>query len=173
MRQLVKMMKDSGKTTFLEVVSLTEQECLNGAKVASDCGFDYLMGTVFYPSVFEYLKAKPIKFLPFCGEVTGHPSVLQGSIQDAVDGARRMESLGVDGFDLLAYRYVGEELTRQLLASINVSLVMAGSIDSFDRLDRVKELNPWAFTIGSAFFDKKFVAGASFKEQVASVLAYL
>ncbi|MHB0913038.1 MAG: hypothetical protein ACYC2Y_06295 [Armatimonadota bacterium] len=175
MRLLVEKMKDSDKTTFLEVVSLTEQECIDGAKVALDCGFDYLMGTVFYPSVFEFLKDKTIKFMPFCGKVSGHPSILDGSVQETIDEAKKMEALGVDGFDLLAYRYIGdaEELTRQLIANINVPLVMAGSIDSFERLSKVKELNPWAFTIGSAFFDKKFVKDAPFKEQLASVLAYI
>ncbi len=175
MKHLVEKMKDNGKTTFLEVVSLTEKECLNGAKIALDCDFDYLMGTIFYPSVFKFLKDKPIKFLPFCGKVNGHPSILDGSIREIVNGAKEMESLGVDGFDLLAYRYVGdaEGLAKQLIGSINVPVVMAGSIDSFERLDKVKKLNPWAFTIGSAFFDKKFVQGASFKEQMASVLAYL
>ena len=175
MVQLVEKMKDNGKATFLEVVSLAEQECLDGSKIALDCGFDYLMGTVFYPSVFEFLKDKPIKFLPFCGKVSGHPSILEGSIQEAIDGAKKMEALGVDGFDLLAYRYVGnaEELAKQLIDNINVPVVMAGSIESFERLDKVKQLNPWAFTIGSAFFDKKFIEGALFKEQIASVLAYL
>ena len=175
MNLLVDKMKEHGKTTFLEVVSLTEQECREGARLALDCGFDYLMGTVFYPSVFEFLKGKPIKFLPFCGRVTGHPSVLEGSIEEAISEAKKMEALGVDGFDLLAYRYVGdaEELTRQLIASIELPLVMAGSIDSFDRLDKVKQLNPWAFTIGSAFFDKKFVGDAPFRDQISSVLAYL
>ena len=154
---------------------MAEQECLDGAKIALDCGFDHLMGTVFYPSVFEFLKDKPIKFLPFCGKVSGHPSILEGSIQEAIDGAKKMEALGVDGFDLLAYRYVGnaEELAKQLIDNINVPVVMAGSIESFERLDKVKQLNPWAFTIGSAFFDKKFIEGALFKEQIASVLAYL
>lgn len=175
MGKLVRKMKDNKKTTFLEVVSLTEQECLDGAKVALDCGFDYLMGTVFYPSVLKLLKGKSIKFLPFCGTVVGHPSILKGSIQEIVDGAKEIEKLGVDGFDLLAYRYVGdaEELAKQIIDNLNVPVVMAGSIDSFKRLGKVKELNPWAFTIGGAFFDKKFVKGAPFRNQMESVLAYL
>jgi hypothetical protein len=175
MGKVVKKMKDNKKTTFLEVVSLTEQECLNGAKVALDCGFDYLMGTVFHPSVLAFLKNKPIKFLPFCGQVVGHPSILKGSIREIVDGAKAMEKLGVNGFDLLAYRYVGdaEELAKQVIDNLNVPVVMAGSIDSFERLQKVIELNPWAFTIGSAFFDNKFIEKASFKAQIKSVLDYL
>ena len=175
MKQLVTTMKAAGKTTFLEIVSLTEQECMNGAKVAVDCGFDYLMGTVFYNAVFEYLKDKAIKFLPFCGKVTGHPSVVEGTIQEAVEDGKKLEQIGVDGFDLLAYRYVGdpEQLAREFIAGVNLPVVLAGSIDSFDRLDTVKGLDPWAFTIGTAFFDKNFVTGASFVAQIQKVLNYL
>jgi len=175
MKQLVEHMKSSGKTTFLEVVSLSEQECMDGARLAVDCGFDYLMGTVFYDSVFRFMKGQPTKFFPFCGKVYGHPSILDGTVEEIVADGRRMAALGVDGFDLLAYRYTGdaEKMTAEFLAQVKVPLVMAGSIASFSRLDAVKRLNPWAFTIGSAFFDKKFVPDASFREQMAAVLKYL
>ena len=38
-------------------------------------------------------------------------------------------------------------------------------------LDEIKKLNPWAFTIGSAFFDKKF--GDDFAEQIDKVCEYI
>ena len=175
MKQLVDRMKESGKTTFLEIVSLTEHECLAGAKVAVDCKFDYLMGTVFYNAVFEFLKDKPIKFLPFCGKVSGHPSIVEGSIEEAIEDGKKMEKIGVDGFDLLAYRYVGdgEQLAREFIQAIELPVVIAGSIGSFARLDTIKELDPWAFTIGSAFFAQKFVPEGSFDKQMEAVLDYL
>ncbi len=175
MKQLVNRMKEAGKTTFLEIVSLTEHECLAGAKVAVDCKFDYLMGTVFYNSVFEFLKDKPIKFLPFCGKVSGHPSIVEGTIEEAIEDGKKMEKIGVDGFDLLAYRYVGdpEELAKEFIEAIKLPVVVAGSINSFARLDKIKELDPWAFTIGSAFFEKKFVPDGSFRKQIETVLGYL
>jgi len=37
----------------------------------------------------------------------------------------------------------------------------------------MKEYNPWGYTIGSAFFDKKFVKDGSFKEQISRVLSYI
>jgi hypothetical protein len=175
MKLLVNRMKDSGKTTFLEIVSLTEHECLAGAKVAVDCKFDYLMGTVFYNSVFEFLKDKPIRFLPFCGKVSGHPSIVEGSIEEAIEDGKKMEKIGVDGFDLLAYRYLGdpEQLAKKFIDAIKLPVVVAGSISSFARLDKIKELTPWAFTIGSAFFEKKFAPGGSFGKQIETVLGYL
>ena len=57
MQPVVKAMKDAGKTTFLEVVSLSEEAGLEGARLAVDLGFDILMGTVFYPSIGEYRQS--------------------------------------------------------------------------------------------------------------------
>ena len=54
MKTLVGSMKDAGKTTFLEVVSLSQEEGLRGAKLAVEMGFDILMGTVFYDSIIDY-----------------------------------------------------------------------------------------------------------------------
>ena len=42
MKQLVDVMKANEKTTFLEVVSYTEEECMRGARLGVECGFDYL-----------------------------------------------------------------------------------------------------------------------------------
>ena len=175
MKQLVRRMKDKGKTTFLEVVSLSEQECLDGARLALDCGFDYLMGTVFHDSVFRLMKGKPTKFFPFAGTVSGHPSILEGAIPEIIADGNRMEALGVDGFDLLAYRYTAdaEALAAAFIRAVRVPVVMAGSIDGFTRLDAVKRLAPWAFTIGRAFFAKKFLPNGSFRDQMARVLEYM
>ena len=101
MKELVTAMKQAGKTMFLEVVSLTEEECLRGARIAVECGFDYLMGTVFFQSVFDYLKSHAKLYLPFCGKVTGHPSVVVGTIEDAIEEGKRLQKLEVTGFDLL------------------------------------------------------------------------
>ncbi len=175
MKRLVERMKQKGKTTFLEVVSLTEAECLDGARLALDCGFDYLMGTVYYDSVFRLMKARPTKFFPFAGKVSGHPSILEGAIPEIVADGRRMQELGVAGFDLLAYRYTAdaEALAEAFVRGVRVPVVLAGSIDGFPRLEVMKRIQPWAFTIGSAFFDQKFVPGGSFREQMAAVLDYL
>ena len=175
MKKLVERMKARGKTTFLEVVTLTERECLDGARLALECGFDYLMGTVYYDSVFSLMQGKATKFFPFAGKVSGHPSILEGAIPEIVADGQRMQTLGVAGFDLLAYRYTAdaEALAAAFIRGVQVPVVLAGSIDGFKRLDAVKRLSPWAFTIGSAFFDQKFVPGGSFREQMASVLEHL
>ncbi len=175
MQALVRRMKERGKTTFLEVVSLSEAECLRGARLALECGFDYLMGTVFYDSVFRLMQGQPTRFYPFAGSVSGHPSILDGSIPGIVEEGRGMAAKGVAGFDLLAYRYTGdaEALAAAFIRGVEVPVVLAGSIDGYPRLEAMKRLSPWAFTIGGAFFEKKFVPGGTFREQIAAVLDYL
>ncbi len=175
LKKLVAAIKDVGKTCFLEVVRYSQEECLASAKLAVECGVDYLMGTIFHPSVLGLMKDSPIKYFPFCGKVSGSPSILEGNIPEIIHEAKQIERLGVDGFDLLAYRYVGdaEGLAREFIRTVKVPVVMAGSIDSFKRLDRVRELGPWGFTIGSAFFDERFIPGAPFREQIQKVTEYL
>src|SRR5690349_6738850 len=166
MKALVQEMKDAGKTTYLEVVSLSEQEGLRGAQIAVDAGFDVLMGTVFFDSIGEFLKDKPIQYYPFPGHIYGHPSILDGSIEEIVNHARFLESQGVQGMDLLSYRYTGDapELLREVVKATNVPIVSAGSIESQKRLAEVWQAGAWGFTIGSALFDQKFVPGGSFLE---------
>lgn len=175
MKELVKAMKKAGKTTYLEVVSLSEQEGLAGAKLAVEAGFDVLMGTVFFDSILDFLKDKPIKYYPFPGHVYSHPSILDGEIEQIVEHARFLENKGVPGMDLLSYRYVGDAaaLLRAVVAATNVPIVSAGSIESYKRLAEVRDSGAWGFTIGSALFDKKFVPHGSFKENIIAVCEWL
>ncbi len=53
MKRLYSFMKKCGKTTVLEVVAYTENECLRGAYMAKECGVDVLMVTMFFESVNE------------------------------------------------------------------------------------------------------------------------
>ncbi|HET6597960.1 MAG TPA: hypothetical protein VFG81_20210 [Anaerolineales bacterium] len=175
MQPVVKAMKDAGKTTYLEVVSLSEEAGLEGARLAIDLGFDILMGTVFFPSIGDYLKDKPVQYYPFPGHVHSHPSILDGTIDDIVSHACTLEQHGVHGLDLLTYRYAGEatNLLAQVVQSTKIPVVSAGSIASFERINEVWASGAWGFTIGSAFFDRKFVPDGSFEENVLAVCNWL
>lgn len=175
MQPIVRTMKDSGKTTYLEVVSLSEEEGLEGARLAVDLGFDILMGTVFFPSIGDYLKDKPVHYYPFPGHVHSHPSILEGTIDEIVSHACELEEFGVQGLDLLTYRYTGEasSLLAQVVQSTSVPVISAGSIASFERINEVWASGAWGFTIGSAFFDRQFVPDGSFEENVLAVCNWL
>ncbi len=175
MKELVHEMKEAGKTTYLEVVSLSEAEGLRGAQLAVEAGFDILMGTVFFDSILDYLKDKPIKYYPFPGHVFSHPSILDGTIEEIVTQACFLESKGVQGMDLLTYRYAGDApaLLAEVVEATSVPVVSAGSIDSYERIVEVWDAGAWGFTIGSALFDKKFVPDGSFKDNAQAVCDWL
>lgn len=169
MKRLVSMMNSAGKTTNLEIVSLSEKEGLAGAKIAVECGFDILMGTVFYDSINDFLKDTPVKYFPFIGNVHGHPSILDGTIEEMVEQTKMLEEKGVDGIDLLTYRYTGDAialLKNVVKATKDIPVISAGSINSYEKSNQVKDSGAWGFTIGTAFFDKKFVPKGGFKENM-------
>ncbi len=175
MKDLVKRIKQSGKTAFLEVVDYTEEGCLKGAEVAIDCGFDVLMGTMFFPSVLELVKNENIKYMPFVGDIYGRPSILEGTIDGMIDEANSLIDRGVFGIDLLAYRYTGdqEKLSEEFVKEVSGAVCLAGSISSFERLENVKNYAPWAYTIGSAFFENKFGEGLTIAQQIEKVLEFM
>lgn len=175
MKSLVKDMKKAAKTTFLEVVTLTEDMCLEGARIAYDCGFDYLMGTVYFDSVMAYCQDHHIKYLPFCGRVYGHPSILAGTPDEIAEDALKLQNAGCAGTDVLAYRHKENpvEVIRALLNKVDFPVCVAGSISTFDRIDLVQDLNPWTFTIGSALFEGKFGADKSFRGQLQAVIRHM
>ena len=173
MKTLFAQMKACGKTTFLEVVEYTEQAGLTGAQMAADCRCDILMGTKFFDSINQFCQKHNIKYMPFVGKLTGRPTVLSGDIDDIVQEAKEYANKGVYGIDILGYRYTGNavELNRQLVNNIDIPVCIAGSINSFQRLAEVKSISPWAFTIGSAFFDNRF--SGSIAEQINKVCDFM
>lgn len=173
MKSLFSRMKSCGKTTFLEVVEYDEESGLHGAKIAKECGCDILMGTVFFDSINQFCKENNMKYMPFVGQITNRPSILEGSIEDMISEAKEYLAKGVYGFDLLGYRCTGDpvKLNNAFVQAIEAPVCLAGSVDSYERLDEVIEANPWAFTVGSAFFDEKF--GTDFHKQINNVCNYM
>ncbi len=173
MKQLYAYMKACGKTTALEVVAYEEDKCLEGARMAVDYGCDILMGTLFFDSVNELCKENDLRYMPFVGNVTGRPSILTGTVQGMIEEANRYLEKGVFGFDLLGYRFTGDgaALNREFVSQVHAPVCLAGSVNSYQRLDEVKSASPWAFTIGSAFFENQF--GGTFQEQIDKVIDYM
>ncbi|HAF63100.1 MAG TPA: hypothetical protein DCK95_12370 [Anaerolineaceae bacterium] len=172
MQDLIKAIKNAGKTTFLEIVSYTKDECMTGAQFAVDFGFDYLMGTLFFPEVWDFLKKKEIKYFPFVGKVSGSPSILEGTTSSMVEESEFFRSQGVDGVDLLAFRHKEnpERLARDFISQSKIPVILAGSIESYERINFVNQVNPWGFTMGSALFNKDFSPNGSFRENLEKVV---
>ena len=55
--------------------------------------------------VLPIINSTGIQYFPFPGRITGHPSVLEGTIEEIVESAKAIAGrAGVHGLDLLAYR---------------------------------------------------------------------
>lgn len=176
MKILVDKMKAAGKTTFLEVVDYTEEGCVEGAKIGARCGFDILMGTLYFDSVKKVADEAGMKYMPFVGELSGRPSILGGTIEGMIEEANDLvDNKGIKGFDLLGYRFTGDavKLNEEFVKQVRADVCLAGSVSSFKRLDEVKATGAWAFTIGGAFFENKFGDGLSFGEQIDVVVDYM
>lgn len=176
MTELLSCIKKAGKKAVLEVVTYTEDSCLEAAKFACDNGFDCLLGTCFYERVWQYLKDKPIAYFPFVGEVSGSPSVLKGTAKAMVREAGSIARQGVTGIDLLSYRYADGDpfsLSQGIIGQTPSRLVLAGSIDSEDRIREVNVLSPWAFTVGGGLYTRAFAPEGDYRTNLERVLALM
>ncbi len=165
-------MKEENMTSFLEVVSATEEDNLRSAKMGLELEVDNLIGGVYVRQTLPLLQDKNVKYFPYIGKVIGHPCLLRGTIDEIAEDAKIVEKLGVGGIDLLAYRYDGdpEQLIKSIQKAVKIPLIIAGSIDSLEKVQKIVELDVWGFTIGSAIFDKKLVRGGTLKDQITAVL---
>jgi len=175
MYKLVKTMKSKGKKTFLEILTYDETSCLDNIKTAVECGFDEIMGTQYFPSVHKFLNDNKIPYKPFVGKVSGIPCILESTYTEILNDAEKLMEKGIIGFDFLAYRSKedGENLTRQFCNAVNAQICIAGSISSFKHIDVMLDIAPYAFTIGSALFDKKFAIHGTFRENLQVVVNYI
>jgi hypothetical protein len=171
LKELHAMMKKDGRTTFLEVVSASEKETLQSTKVALELGVDYLIGGTYIDATLPLIKNTKIKYFPYVGKIVDHPCKLRGSIEDIVNDTKKVKEKGIPGINLLAYRYNGNvEVLIEKVSEVGLPMIVAGSIDSYERVKKMKDMDIWAFTIGGAIFDKKFVSQGSLTDNINAVL---
>lgn len=175
LRVLVDAIHRDGRKAVLEVVSETLQEELRSLAMARSLGVDMVMGGTHVDQAVPVLAGSGLPYYPFPGQVVDHPSVLAGPMEDIVGSARDLSMLdGVHGLDLLAYRWnEGQvaDLIAKVVAASQVPVVVAGSIADVSQIATVSSAGAWAFTVGSALFDRRFVPGGSLRAQVDAVCA--
>jgi len=155
--------KSGGATSYLEVVSLDKESEIASAQAAVDIGVDVLLGGTNVDAVLPVLAGSGIEYFPFPGRVTGHPSVLEGSVDEIVASTKSLASRdGVHGLDLLAYRSPGDvdALMSAVVAATEKPVIMAGSIDNRDRVADVRKSGAAGFTVGTAALDGDYPAKA-------------
>lgn len=165
-----------GMRSFLEVVTYDEREHFRGLDLARKIGADYLIGGMpkYTKKTLEYLRKmnSRLRYFPYISEVVEHPCILKGSIDDIVEDGKEAERLGADGINLLLYRYQGnqEALLHEVVDNLELPVIVAGSIKTFAQIEELMRKNVWAFTVGSAVFDKRFVKGNGLNGQITAIL---
>ena len=172
LKALMDDIRSHGHETWIEVVSETEEATLESARAAAEIRPDHLIGGTLIEPVQEILAGTGVRFWPYVGQIVGHPCLLRGSIGDIVADTQRAAALGVDGINLLAYRYDGdaEALVRAVVGATDLPVICAGSVDSVDRIRALEGCGAWAFTIGTAALDGALVEGAPLSGQLEAAL---
>ena len=173
-RAIAQAARDAGFETMLEVVSTTREDEVNSVLAALAAGVDWILGGTQPDAVLPLLEGAPVRYCPFPGRVVGHPSVLEGTIEDIAASARELTSReGVYGLDLLAYRHASadiEQLTRAVVSASAGPVIAAGSVVRDDQIATLAQAGAWGFTIGSAIVEGLFAGAPSVKAQVRHVL---
>ena len=140
---------------------MDQKQEMASARAAIDLDVDCLLGGTRAQEVAELIRYHPIRYYPFAGSISGHPSVLEGTEQEIVASARRLADLEfVHGLDLLAYRYAGDvpSLMRRVCRAVAKPVIMAGSIDREERVLAAAEAGAAGFTVGTAALAETFPA---------------
>lgn len=177
LRELGRMIKAGGASSYLEVVSLDRASEVMSVRAAIDLGVDHLLGGTHVDDVLPLLRGTGIRYYPFPGEIAGHPSVLNGSIDEIAASARTLASRdGVDGLDLLAYRSGVDvpALMAAVCAATDKPVIVAGSIDRPEQIQAVRQAGAAGFTIGTSALDGRFPArGTALEAQLEAIAACL
>ncbi|MBB3861580.1 hypothetical protein GGQ88_002868 [Novosphingobium hassiacum] len=171
--RLSRRIKDAGASAYIEVVSLDRESELRSVKAALDLGVDFLLGGTHVDDVLPIIEGTALRYYPFPGRISGHPSVLEGDeasiVASAVTIARHA---GVSGLDLLAYRAKGNApaLIKAICAAVSKPVIVAGSIDSEEQVRAARAGGAAGFTIGTSALDGRFPAdGTSLEAQLAAI----
>jgi len=173
LQTLASTIRETGAKTYLEVVSLDRDSELRSIKAGIALGVDYLLGGTHVDDALKLLEGTKIRYYPFPGRISGHPSILEGTkteiVRSAVDLAGRP---GVHGLDLLAYRFAGDvpKLIRQVCAAVpNKPVIVAGSLDRAERIRAATSAGASGFTVGTALLDGAFPASPDLAQQIGYV----
>jgi len=175
LRALVARAHDDGMQIMLEVVSTSPEDELASVRAAVDAGFDWVLGGTHATDAAALLAGSDIRYCPFPGRIIGHPSVLEGGIEEIARSAAELTALdGVHGVDLLTYRHPtadAGELTAAVVKASSGPVIAAGSVVDRGQISTLAKAGAWGFTIGGAIFEGLFPGGPDVAAQVRHVLA--
>ena len=171
--------KAAGAVAYVEVVSTTEDSIRKSIAAAAALGVDRVLGGQNVAFAQSALKDVGAGYYPFPGKPAGHPTRLGGLAADIERDAANARAAGCPGVDLLAYRATEADPIALIKAARrglgeDGYLIVAGSIDSRDRVEDSMDAGADAFTIGTAIFDESFMPGVkTVRGQCEAVLRML
>ena len=177
LERLTQAIRAAGAISYMEVVSTTPEACLASARIGRELGVDRLLGGTQVDEVLGILKGSHTGYFPFPGRPVGHPTRLDGAAEEVEADCRRFAERGCSGCDILAYRATEAdpiELVRAARRGLGPdgTLIVAGAVNSFERVQAVKRAGADAFTIGSAVFDGSYSPrNGSILSQLCAVVA--
>lgn len=160
--RLTDRLKADGATVYLEVVSTTPEACLESARNAVTLGIDCLLGGTQVDEILDIIGPAGMAYYPFPGRPHGHPTQLGGTPEDVAGHCRAFVDKGCAGADLLAYRATQADPLALIAAARHGlgdrgRLIVAGSVDSADRIRDIAAAGADAFTVGTAAFNGIYV----------------
>jgi hypothetical protein len=171
---IARRIRETGATSYMEVVSTTPDACLRSALVAREIGVDRLLGGTIVDEVLAALAGSAVQYLPFPGRPFDHPTKLGGSPELVEADCRRYGSMGCAGVDLLAHRATEApplELVRAARRGTEGILLVAGGVGRPEQVRALAAEGVDAFTVGSAVFDGSFAPEVgSMRSQLGAVL---
>jgi hypothetical protein len=175
--RLAAAIRAAGARLHMEVVATTRETELQSVRAALALGVDVLLGGVHVEDALALIGGAPVAYLPFAGRPEGHPTRLGGGPERIEADCRAFFAKGCAGVDLLAYRAIEADpiaLIRAARRGLGREgrLVVAGSVDSAERISAVRAAGADAFTIGTAAIDGLYARDrAGLAAQLAAVLA--
>ncbi|HWA45137.1 MAG TPA: HisA/HisF-related TIM barrel protein [Hypericibacter adhaerens] len=159
LKRLHGKLKQDGRTTYMEVVSTSEESCLRSVRIGAELGVDCLLGGTQIDLILPLLKGSRTGYYPFPGIPVGHPTKLGGSPQRVAADTKNAVAKGCAGVDLLAYRATEADpldLIRAARGATERPVIVAGSINSPQRIRDIAAAGADLFTIGTAALDGSF-----------------
>jgi hypothetical protein len=174
--RLTAAIRAAGASPWMEVVATSREDELRSIALGRDLGVDRLMGGVHVEDALRLLEGSATRYLPFAGRPSGHPTRLGGSAAEVEAQCRDFAAMGCAGVDILAYRATEAE-PLDLVAACRRgfprqgAVVVAGSVNSAERVAAVRAAGADAFTIGTAAIECAYAPGAgSLAGQLKAVL---
>ena len=163
-----------GLEVMLEVVSTSVEDELRSLQAAAEVGVDWVLGGTHAEAGVDIFNGSPTRYCPFPGKVSGHPSVLGGSIDQIAQHSRALTALpGVHGVDLLAYRHTTVDpvaLIRAVVTASNGPVIVAGGVTGPEQINAIAAAGAWGFTIGGAIFEGHLPGAPDTAAQIVAVL---